>query len=97
VKKDDYVERYHEIDNTIDDLADAYERLNKQEDRAWGKNRIDAMKAQTAIIKQQVAATEEKIRQAEKYLKLDKKAAEAAGWLFDENGNVMNDDEFMGG
>ena len=96
-KKDDYVERYHEIDNTIDDLADAYDRLNKQEDRAWGKNRIDAMKAQTAIIEQQVAATEEKIRQAEKYLKLDKKAAEAAGWLFDENGNVMNYDEFMGG
>ena len=54
------------------------------------------MKAQTAIIKQQVAATEEKIRQAEEYLKLDKKAAEAAGWLFDENGNVMNYDEFMG-
>ena len=96
VKKDDYVERYHEIDNVIDDLTDAYDRLNNQQDRAWGKNRIDAMKAQTAIIKQQVAATEEKIRQAEEYLKLDKKAAEAAGWLFDENGNVMNYDEFMG-
>ena len=96
VKKEDYVERYHEIDNVIDDLADAYERLNEQEDRAWGKNRIDAMKAQTAIIEKQVAATEEKIRQAEKYLKIDKKAAEAAGWLFDENGNVMNYDELMG-
>ena len=95
VKKDDYVERYHEIDNTIDDLADTYERLNKQEDRAWGKNRIDAMKAQTSIIKQQIAATEEKIRQAKEYLQLDKKAAEAAGWLFDENGNVMNYDELM--
>ena len=95
VKKDDYVERYHEIDNVIDDLGDAYERLNNQEDRAWGPNRIKAMKEQANIIKQQVAATEEKIRQAEEYLKLDKKAAEAAGWMFDENGNVMNYDEFM--
>lgn len=94
-KKEDNIERYHEIDNTIDDLADTYERLNKQEDRAWGKNRIDAMKAQTSIIKQQIAATEEKIRQAKEYLQLDKKAAEAAGWLFDENGNVMNYDELM--
>jgi hypothetical protein len=51
VKKDDYIERYHEIDNVIDDLADAYERLNKEEDRAWGKNRINAMKEQTKVIK----------------------------------------------
>ena len=97
VKKEDYVERYHEIDNTIDDLADAYERLNGQEDRAWGKDRIANMKEQAKVIEQQVAATEEKIRQAKEYLKLDKEAAEAAGWLFDENGNVMNYDEFMGG
>ena len=96
VKKDDHVERYHEIDNVIDDLSDAYERLNDQQDRAWGKNRIDAMKAQTDIIKEQVAATEEKIRQAEEYLRLDRQEAEAMGWIFDENGNVMNYDELMG-
>lgn len=97
VKKEDYVERYHEIDNVIDDLADAYDRLNGQEDRAWGKDRIANMKEQAKVIEQQVAATEEKIRQAKEYLKLDKEAAEAAGWLFDENGNVMNYDEFMSG
>ena len=62
VSKDDYVERYHEIDNAIDDLADAYDRLNNQQDRAWGKNRIAAMKEQEGIIKKQIAATEEKIR-----------------------------------
>ena len=95
INKDDHVERYHEIDNTIDDLADAYERLNNQEDRAWGKNRIAAMKEQEGIIKKQIAATEEKIRQAEEYLKLDKEAAEAAGWIFGEDGNVINYDELM--
>lgn len=95
VTKDDYVERYHEIDNAIDDLADAYDRLNNQQDRAWGKNRIAAMKEQEGIIKKQIAATEEKIRQAEEYLKLDKEAAEAAGWIFGDDGNVVNYDEFM--
>lgn len=106
VKKADYVERYHEIDNTIDDLADAYERLNKEEDRAWGKNRIDAMKEQTKVIKDQIAATEEKIRQAKEYLegyydtngkwvKGDRQTAEDMGWEFDADGNVSNYDEFM--
>ena len=106
VKKEDYAERYHEIDNVIDDLADAYERLNKEEDRAWGKNRIDAMKEQTKVIKDQIAATEEKIRQAKEYLegyydtngkwvKGDRQAAEDMGWEFDADGNVSNYDEFM--
>lgn len=95
INKKDNIERYHEIDNVIDDLSDAYERLNEEEDRAWGKNRIDAMKAQTNVIKEQIAATEEKIRQAKEWKDQDLSAALAAGWTFDENGNVNNYDEFL--
>jgi hypothetical protein len=95
ISKKDNIERYHEIDNTLDDLADTYERLNNEEDRAWGKNRIDAMKAQTNVIKEQIAATEEKIRQAKEWKDKDLSAALAAGWTFDANGNVNNYDEFL--
>ena len=94
--KKDHVERYHEIDNTIDDLADAYERLNKEEDRAWGQNRINAMKAQTNVIKDQISAIKSKIDEARKYKQEDLQAALDAGWTFDPTtGNVNNYEEFM--
>ena len=95
INKKDNIERYHEIDNVIDDLADAYERLNKEEDRAWGKNRINAMQQESKILKEQIAATEEKIRQAKKWKEQDLSAALSAGWTFDANGNVNNYDEFL--
>ena len=95
INKEDNIERYHEIDNIIDDLADAYERLNKEEDRAWGKNRINAMQQETKILKDQIAAVEEKIRQAKQWKEQDLSAALSAGWTFDANGNVNNYDEFL--
>lgn len=95
INKEDNIERYHEIDNIIDDLADSYERLNKEEDRAWGKNRINAMQQETKILKDQIAAVEEKIRQAREWKKQDLSAALSAGWTFDTNGNVNNYDEFL--
>lgn len=94
-KKEDHVERYHEIDNAIDDLTDAYDRLNKQEDRAWGKNKLDIMKQEANAIRDQAAAIQEKINQAKKYKDQDLQAALNAGWTFDANGNVNNYDEFM--
>ena len=95
INKKDNIERYHEIDNVIDDLADSYERLNKEEDRAWGKNRINAMQQETKILKDQIAAVEEKIRQAREWKDKDLSAALSAGWTFDSNGNVNNYDEFL--
>ena len=95
INKEDNIERYHEIDNIIDDLADAYERLNKEEDRAWGKNRINAMQQESKILKEQIAAVEEKIRQAKQWKEQDLSAALSAGWTFDANGNVNNYDEFL--
>ena len=76
-------------------MADAYERLNKEEDRAWGKNRINAMQQESKILKEQIAAVEEKIRQAREWKDKDLSAALSAGWTFDANGNVNNYDEFL--
>lgn len=95
INKQDNIERYHEINNVIDDLADAYKRLNKEEERAWGKNRINAMQQETKILKDQIAAVEEKIRQAREWKDKDLSAALSAGWTFDSNGNVNNYDEFL--
>lgn len=83
--------RYHKIDNHIDNLTDAYERLNKQEDRAWGKDRIAAMEKVSQNLKDQVAALRAKRQEAERYLAKDKKEAEKYGFTFDETtGDVSN-------
>ena len=83
--------RYHKIDNHIDNLTDAYERLNKQEDRAWGKDRIAAMEKVSQNLKDQVTALRAKRKEAEKYLAKDKKEAEKYGFIFDETtGDVSN-------
>jgi hypothetical protein len=43
-KKSDVVERYKELDDALDDVADAMEDVNKQADRLYGANRINALK-----------------------------------------------------
>lgn len=88
--------RYHKIDNHIDNLTDAYERLNKQEDRAWGKDRINAMKQVSENLKQQVQALRDKRAEAEKYLAQDKAEAEKYGFKFDKTtGDVANYEDVL--
>ena len=92
-KPEDYKERYHEIDNAIDDVTDALERLNKQQDRAWGADRLKSMQAESAELKKQADLIGDKIAEAEAYKAIDLEAAEDWGWKFDEDGNVKNYDE----
>ena len=92
-KPDDHKERYHEINNAIDDVSDALDRLNEQQDRAWGSARIKAMQQEAELLKEQTKLYHQKRKEAEEYLKTDRKKAEDAGWTFDENGNVSNYEE----
>lgn len=92
-KLDDHKERYHEVDNAIDDVVDALERLNKQQDRAWGADRLKSMQAESAELKKQADLIGDKIAEAEAYKDIDLKAAEEDwGWTFTD-GNVDNYDE----
>jgi len=43
-KRSDVVDRYKEINDSIDDLTDALEDANKQADRLYGANRLQKMK-----------------------------------------------------
>jgi hypothetical protein len=52
-KKNDYLKRYKEQDDALDDIADAMERVNKQADRLYGKDRIDALKKQNELLLKQ--------------------------------------------
>lgn len=89
-KPEDYKERYHEINNAIDEVTDALDRLNKQQDRAWGAERLKSMQAESAELKKQADLIRQKTQEAQDYLESDLNAALEAGWTFDEEGNVSN-------
>lgn len=97
-------ERYHEINDVIDDLEESikdlnreYDKLNTQTDRAFGAQKIKLMQKQRQEIDKQVAAIDKQIEaqkklleEQKKYLEKDKSDAQKAGWQFDEAGNVTN-------
>lgn len=92
-KPADHKERYHEIDNAIDDVVDALERLNKQQDRAWGAERLKSMQAESEELKKQRDLIRKKTEEAQDYLKQDLADAAQYGWTFDEDNNVSNYEE----
>lgn len=95
-KKEEVVERYKEINDSLDDLSDEYERASRSADRLWGEHRLDALREQNSLIKEQQELLAEKQRQAERYMKQDQialqQAAAAAGlaFSFDDKGNITN-------
>lgn len=95
-KQTDVVKRYKEIDDALDDLSDEYDRASKSADRLWGEHRLDALREQNSLIKEQQELLAEKQRQAERYMKQDQialqQAAAAAGlaFSFDDKGNITN-------
>ena len=95
-RQEEVVKRYKEIDDTLDDLADEYDRASMAADRLWGEHRLDALREQNKLIEEQQELLREKQKQAENYMKQDQialqQAASQAGlsFSFDENGNISN-------
>ena len=102
--KDDIVERYKEINDALDDMSRAYDRVSKAADRAYGKNRISLLKQANGLLQQEIDLL--KIKQAEAQTNFDQDqanlaaAASAAGLSFDfdpETGNILNYTDQMNG
>ena len=89
------VERYHEIEEALDDINRQLDRMDKTESRTYGKGKMTALKSKIEGYKNEAKALEEYNREAKSYLDLDKQAAQAAGWAIDDQGNVTNYDENM--
>jgi hypothetical protein len=51
-KKNEVVERYKEVNDALDDLADEYEKASRSADRLWGEHRLDALRKQNALIEE---------------------------------------------
>lgn len=94
--REDMVERYKEINDSLDDVADALSDVNKLTDRLYGKNRISALKNQNALLQQEIGLLKEKASQAKAYLAQDQSRLQSAAadlgasFSFDAQGNISN-------
>jgi hypothetical protein len=50
-QKSDVVQRYREIDDSIDNVTDALTRADQAASRLWGKDKINAMKEENKLLK----------------------------------------------
>ena len=69
----DVVERYREINDSIDNVTDALTRAERATDRLWGKDKLAAMREENKILEEQRDLILEKAEEAEKYAKEDAK------------------------
>ena len=96
VKKSDTVDRYKEVNDSIEDLQHNLDISNKKADALWGEARFKKMREGVEILKQENKLLEEKANLANVYLAEDaaalKKAAGVAGinFTFNADGNISN-------
>ena len=67
----DESERYHVIKEQIDDLSNAYSRLNKEKDKAFGANRLKVMDQELANLKAQEKAQQKYLNEIRNYRQSD--------------------------
>ena len=90
------VKRYKEIDDSLDDLADSYERANREADKLFGVDKLKAIEKENKLLQEQQKLIEKKAKEAKKYMASDKaeldEAAREAGlnFSYDEKGNITN-------
>ena len=84
--------RYYEIEEIIDDIGTELDKLARQEEKAFGKDKIALMGAQAEGYEQLAKASAEMRRQAELYKVEDQKRLmnEFGQVNIDENGNITN-------
>ena len=100
-KISDTTDRYHTINEKIDDVAKAMDKAAKAADRLWGKERLDYIEKQNKLLEDEIELLEAKRAEAEAYLREDeadlRAAAADAGFniSLDENGVITNYRDIM--
>lgn len=95
-KKSDVVERYKEVNDSLDDMSKKLDKAAKLVDRLYGVDKIKAMKEQNKLLQDEIDLWDTKIDQAKDYIDEDKtnlnNVASKYGMQFnyDENGNIIN-------
>ena len=92
-KLDDELERYHEINEVLNDIANALDEVSALKDRAYGKHRIALLADELSLLDEQIRAQDELIQQNKTMLDADKDKLKQYGAKFDDKGRITNYDE----
>ena len=92
----DELERYHEIEEVLDDISKLQDKISKAKDRAFGAKKVALINAEVKALEAQEKALDKNIEKAKNYLELDKKEAAKYGLKFDAaTGNLTNYEELQ--
>ena len=98
-KSDSDKTRYHTLTNQLEDLADEYDSISEAADRAFGKDKLNAIDSEIRKTDELIAKQEEYIAAISQDLPIDKAIMEGyyndliGGKIqFDEKGNILNYD-----
>lgn len=94
-KLKDEKERYHVINNQLEDISHNLNDIAQLKDRAFGKNKLNALKAENKELQAQAKAQAKLVKETEKYLKTDKAAVQVLGATIGSDGTITNYDALM--
>lgn len=97
-------DRYMKVTEQLGDTANAMADANREMDSLYGAGRIAQMSKVNKLLNDEIGLLEDKTAEAKEYLKTDKEAmlnafkdAGVKNLSFDENGNVSNIEDALGG
>ena len=102
-KPTDNKDRYHTVDQQLEDLSNQLDELGDAEDRAFGAEKIKTMAREMAKLNEQVAKYNDKLVEAQNYLTQDRAKAEdfaskiGMSIQYGSNGEILNWDELKKG
>lgn len=96
-KKDlkDEVERYHEINEALEDTKNQLDAISKAKDRAFGPDKLKYMDQEVAKQKELLNLEKQKTQEAQNYYKTDRAAILKYGANLDSSGRITNYDELF--
>lgn len=102
-KPADNKDRYHTVDQQLEDLSNQLDELGDAEDRAFGAEKIKIMAREMGKLNDQVAKYNDKLVEAQNYLTQDRAKAEdfaskiGMSLQYGANGEILNWDELKKG
>ena len=84
------VERYHEINKVLEDMERKLKRIENVKSKAFGPDKIKAIKDEVGMLNAENKAYEERLREANEYLQMDRAKVLSLGAQLDENGIITN-------
>lgn len=88
-------ERYYEINQALDTMAQKLDRLALAKERAFGKAKSDLIKQELGLIDDEISKTEELLEAISQKAIEDKTNLAAFGFTFDDENNINNYDAIM--